>query len=57
MFNCLQKVIKIEDRFVRVSFNTWNVLRTYAFYNNSKIKTVIEDIMAGKIDPTTGKTV
>jgi hypothetical protein len=50
-------VIQITDKLVRVSFETWNLLRRYAFYNESKIKTVVDGIINGKIDPTTGKTI
>jgi hypothetical protein len=49
-------VVKITDKLIRVSYETWNQLRKIAYHNDSKIKTMFEEIMSGKIDPTTGKT-
>jgi hypothetical protein len=50
-------VIKIKDKIIRVSYETWNRLRTYAYCNESKIKKVVEDIINGKVDPITGKPI
>jgi hypothetical protein len=50
-------VIKIEDKMLKVSFEAWDRIRTFAFHNNSKMKAVVDDILKGKIDPLTGKTI
>lgn len=44
---------KTQDKHVRVSFETWQKLRTAAFNRKTHIKTVIEAIMSGKLNPVT----
>jgi hypothetical protein len=43
--------LKTQDKHVRVSFSTWQKLRTAAFNRNTRMKTVFEDIISGKIKP------
>ena len=49
-------MIPITDKIVRVSLESWSRLRDYAYLNNSKIKSVADGIISGKIDAVTGKT-
>jgi hypothetical protein len=46
----------MEDRVVKVSYDTWKRLKANAFYNCSTIKTIVDDMVNGKRDPKTGKT-
>jgi hypothetical protein len=46
------KAVKMEDKLIRASPETWQMLRTAAFHQNTRIKTILDDIMTGKIDPT-----
>jgi hypothetical protein len=47
------KGISTKNKPVLVSFETWQKLRTAAFHQNTKIKTVFENIMSGEINPVT----
>ena len=42
-----------KNKPVLVSFETWQKLRVAAFKQNTKIKTVFENIMSGKMNPLT----
>jgi hypothetical protein len=43
----------MTDKHIRTSEQTWIRLRGAAFIHNSKIKTVIDDVISGKMDPIT----
>jgi hypothetical protein len=43
----------MTDKHIRASEQTWARLREAAFIHNSKIKTVIDDIISGKMNPIT----
>jgi len=52
----IKKVIEMADKIIRVSYDTWNQLKANAFYNCSTIKTIVDDMVNGRRDPKTGKT-
>lgn len=39
------------DKTIRTSFGTWLKLREIAYLQNTHIKTVVEEIITGKINP------
>jgi len=39
----------MPDKLIRASFQTWLKLRAIAFHHNTHIKTVLDDIISGKI--------
>jgi hypothetical protein len=41
----------MTDKLIRVSLQTWQKLRTIAFNQNKYMKTVLEDIVSGKLGP------
>jgi len=45
----------MTDKTIRISLGTWQKLRAAAYQQNSHIKTMLEDIMAGRIDPVSIK--
>jgi len=45
----------MEDKILRVSYETWRQLKTNAFYNDTCIKTIADGVVSGKRDPMTGK--
>jgi hypothetical protein len=45
-------VSSIDTKLVRADLNTWAKLRSAAYQRNVHIKTVLSDIMNGRIDPT-----
>jgi hypothetical protein len=47
----------MEDKILRVSYDTWRQLKTNAFYNDTCIKTIVDDMVNGKRDPKTGKNI
>jgi len=51
------KLDKTPDKHVRVSFETWQKLRTAAYNQNKCIKTVFDEITQGKINPVTIETI
>jgi len=51
------KIYKTPDKHVRVSFETWQKLRTAAYYKDKCIKTIFEEITQGKINPVTMETI
>jgi len=51
------KIDKTPDKHVRVSFETWQKLRTAAYYQDKCIKTIFEEITQGKINPVTMETI
>ena len=51
------KIDKTPDKHVRVSFETWQKLRTAAYNQNKCIKTVFDEITQGKINPVTMETI
>jgi hypothetical protein len=51
------KIDKTPDKHVRVSFETWQKLRTAAYYQDKCIKTIFEEIAQGKINPVTMETI
>ena len=44
----LTEVRSITDKLIRASIQTWQTLRTAAFYQNTHIKTVLDDLVSGK---------
>lgn len=42
----------MTDKLIRASPQTWQKLRTAAFHRNTHIKTMLDDIVSGKLDPT-----
>jgi hypothetical protein len=42
----------MEHKLIRASEPTWNKLRAIAYQRQTYIKNVLDDIMAGEIDPT-----
>ena len=51
------KLDKTPDKHVRVSFETWQKLRTAAYNQNKCIKTVFDEITQGKINHVTMETI
>jgi hypothetical protein len=47
------EIDKTQDKHIRVNIETWQKLRTAAYNQNKRIKTVFEEIMQGKINPIT----
>jgi len=47
----------MEDRVVKVSYGTWKQIKANAFYNCSTMKAIVDDMVKGKRDPQTGKTI
>ena len=45
--------VPTKNKPVLVSFETWQRLRIAAFDQNTKIKTVLENVMSGKVNPVT----
>jgi hypothetical protein len=43
--------LKTQDRYIRVSSETYERIRTAAYRQHSKIKTVFEEITSGRLDP------
>jgi hypothetical protein len=41
----------MKDKLIRASLETWQKLRTGAFHRNIHIKTMLDDVVSGKIDP------
>lgn len=41
----------ITDKTIRASKQTWQTLREAAFYRNTHIKTVLDEIVSGNLDP------
>lgn len=41
------------DKIVRINYAHWERLKTAAFYRATHIKTIMNEILDGKIDPTT----
>jgi hypothetical protein len=41
----------MTDKIVRTIFGTWQKLRAVAYQQNIHIKTALEEIMTGKINP------
>lgn len=42
----------MTDKLIRTSLQTWQTLRTEAFNRNTHIKTVLDEIVNGKLGPT-----
>lgn len=47
----------MADKVIKVSYETWHQLKGNAFYNCSSIKNIVDDMVKGKRDPRTGKTI
>jgi hypothetical protein len=43
----------MTDKPIRASYPAWKKLREAAYRQNSHIKTILDDILLGKIDPVT----
>jgi hypothetical protein len=48
---------RMEDKAVKVSYETWRKLKGNAFSNYTNIKTIEDDVINGKRDPHTGKII
>ena len=48
---------RMEDKAVKVSYETWRKLKGNAFSNYTNIKTIVDDVINGKRDPHTGKII
>jgi len=44
------EVLIMTDKLIRASLQTWQTLRTTAFHRNTYIKTILNDLVNGKLN-------
>jgi hypothetical protein len=44
-------VVKLADRFLRISESTYTKIKSLGFYNDMKMKTVLDKVFTGELNP------